>query len=220
MPKTRDHSGFEVKLLLRRRLRDGVEPAAMVDFFAGEGRLLLALAGAFDRARAVERDLGRADRLRARLAAAGLDRVQVFTGDNRALAVRALDGLDPTFLDFDAFGNPHPFIRQVFEIFTVRRKTAIAVTDGSRIQIARAGRVRLCGWRARPGAADEISAANHPLLRSGHELLVRAFWDRLAADRGFNVIDFFGAWPRGRRVFYYGLWIEPRTARNETPGGA
>ena len=209
MPKTCDHSAFEVKLLLRRRLRDGVEPDAIVDFYAGEGRLLLAHAGGFARGRAIERDPGRAERLRRRLAAAGLLRVEVFTGDNRALAVRVLDGFAPTFLDFDAFGNPHPFIRDFFKGFEVRRKIAVAVTDGSRIQIARADRVRLCGWRARPGPADENPAANHPLLRSGHELLVRAFWDRLAADRGFKVIDFFGVWPRGRRVFYYGLWIEP-----------
>lgn len=206
----RDHSSFALKLLLRRRLRDGIAPGALVDFFAGEGRILLAHAGAFGRVRACEQDPGRAGRLRERLHRAGLARAEVLVGNNRDLVPAMLAGLEPDFLDFDAYGNPHPLIREVFRSYLPARRAAVAVTDGGRMQLLRGDRFRPADWMFDPGPDDRLSAPVTPVLRSEHELWVRSFWDRLASDRGLRLVDFFGAWPRGRRVFYYGLWIEPK----------
>jgi len=210
-----DHGFRELKWLLRQRLLAGITPAVAVDLYAGEGRILTELYRGFRQVHAVEKDPDKYDRLQRRIAlrlqGPGRPLVATYRQDNRVFIRERLAKIaDVNLLDFDAYGNPHPLIAAVFQVWTPHTRTAIAVTDAGRIPLLRAGRVNLAHYR--PGTAAEAKgrpARVRPLSAEEYELLVQGFWRELAERHRFALLDFFGAWAPGRRVLYYGVWIEP-----------
>jgi hypothetical protein len=207
-----DNGAFALKSLLRQRLVDGIRPGTMVDFFAGSGRMLMEVGSRFETIYAVEQDSSRRVQLKTRLGQEPVrewaDRVIVVPGDNRRFVRERLAGIAGiNYLDFDAYGNPHPLIRETFAVFRPDRRAAVAVTDGARMALLRGGRLRPEAYGI-PDAGPRV-ARTRPLSAREYELLVRGFWERLCQDRGFRVTTFISGWRGGRRVLYYGVRLEP-----------
>jgi hypothetical protein len=210
-----DHGSWELKCLLRRRLLRMVAPASAVDLFAGEGRLLFDLYRRFGEVHAVEKDALKWVRLRGRLEAGeGRDetRVRTYCLDNRDFVRTRLAQITAVnYLDFDAYGDPHPLIQEAFKVWKPDRRAAIAVTDGGRMGLLRGGRITLGHYR--PDLSQETTSSSitriRPLSAPEYELLVRSFWKEMAGHHHFTVLDFTAIWRRGRRVLYYGVCLEP-----------
>ena len=208
-----DHAFLELKLLIRSRLLLSVAPRAAVDFFAGEGRIMAALDGGFTMVHAVERDEARLVRLRAKFhepdtAGGTRQQVKVYALDNREFCRSILPGLpDVTFMDFDAYGNPHPLIALAFAQHRVQERTAVAVTDGGRMALLRGQRITPAAYQV--AAPDHRQARSRSLSAFEYQLLVRGFWKELAEKYGLTASNFTACWPKGRRVMYYGLVVEP-----------
>lgn len=213
--KKNDHAFPELKALLRQRLIAAIAPKNAVDFFAGRGRLLFSVCRGFQAVHAVEKDPAkfavlkrRAQEQKAR-SGSGLG-VKTYRMNNLEFARAILPGIaDVNFMDFDAYGNPHPLIAEVFLHFQVREQTALAITDGGRLSLMRGRRISPGRYLA-PGHDNARGLVrSRPLSTLEYELLVRAFWKELANRRGFNIAQFLAFWARGRRVMYYGLIIGP-----------
>ncbi|HUT54600.1 MAG TPA: hypothetical protein VM658_14515 [bacterium] len=220
--KKTDHAFPELKRLLRSRLIRLVAPKAAVDFFAGEGRILAGLYGGFAAVHAVEKDPAKLARLLARAreqAAANRPgpALTAYAMDNRDFVRAILPGLaDVTFMDFDAYGNPHPLIAQAFAHHRVRERTAVAVTDGGRMALLRGQRITPAAYQV--AAPDHRLARTRSLSASEYELLVRGFWKELAKKYGLTASYFTASWAKGRRVMYYGLIIAPARDRMDQRG--
>jgi hypothetical protein len=134
-----DHGFRELKWLLRRRLLAHIEPHTALDLYAGSGRILVDLYGAFQEIHAVEKDGKKYARLcqgLARLRNVGPNgrRLFAYCQDNRAFVRQRIAGIrNINLLDFDAYGDPHPLIQEVFRYWTPATRTAIAVTDAGRL---------------------------------------------------------------------------------------
>jgi hypothetical protein len=232
-----DHAFLELKLLIRSRLVREVAPRAVVDFFAGEGRIMTRLYGGFATVHAVDKDpvkLARfcSENTHARTVVGAGPRacprpgrprgdaptphfqdcrrpeVKVYAMDNREFCRIVLPSLsDVTFMDFDAYGNPHPLIALAFDHHRVRERTAVAVTDGGRLALLRGQRITPASYLA--AAPDPRLARTRSLSAFEYELLVRGFWKELAKKHGLAASNFTASWAKGRRVMYYGLIIAP-----------
>ncbi len=210
--RKKDHGFREIKWILRRRLAAGVRPGEAADLYAGDGSLAAGVLGGFERVFAVERSPKKFSALLSRLEAESVSNVIPLRMNNlrfaREIAPR-LGGI--CYLDFDAYGNPAPTIEAFFRDWRPRERVAVAVTDGSRLAMARGGKVKAEAlWPGRPGGRRGGQWAKPgPVLAANHELAVKAYWRDLAERKGFAIKGFIDAWKRGRMVYYYGLWIEP-----------
>lgn len=208
-----DHGFKEIKWLIRKRLLSMITPRRAVDFYAGQGKILSSLYCGFQRIYAIEKDPKKWSLLVRNLDENDLP-VMPYCMDNLDFIRTRLSGIEGiNLMDFDAYGNPHPVIRQAFEAFTPNRRTVIAVTDGGWINLCRGRRVRLENYKAAPTgpglSLDSTIAKIHPLVVKEYELLLRSFWRELAEKHGFTIKEFMSAWANGRRVIYYGVCIEP-----------
>lgn len=206
-----DHGAFELKWLLRKKLIAMIEPETAIDLFAGEGRLLCSLYDDFPAVHAVEKNPKKWERLRNNVAGITPGRVKTYCQDNRTFMRTVLPGIPKVnLLDFDAYGNPHPAIRDCFKYYQPTQRAVIAITDGSRLALCRGQKINLASYQ--PDEIDPRSGGQarlNPLLFREYELFINTFWSRLARGRRFRIIDQVFAWKKARRVLYYGVCIEP-----------
>jgi len=213
--KKKDHGFIEVKWLMRKGLLEEVRPRVALDLFAGEGVLARSLYCGFKRVHAVEKDPAKARRLELKARQAGLHMIEVHTMDNREFIKNVLPGLSGvTMVDFDAYGNPLPAVKDFFNAWRPWTRTAVAVTDGGRLSISRGCAINMQSYLAGQARGQDLPAGarlkTRPFSPLEYQLMVRAFWQELARIHGFNIMDFVSAWKKGKGVLYYGIVIEPR----------
>jgi len=220
-----DHGFWEIKFLLRKRMIEMINPRVAVDLYAGKGRLLQALAGHFEQVHAVEKSRHQYAFLTQHLADQPQDQhsplIKTYCLDNMKFTRTRLGRIKGiNYIDCDAYGNPHPLIAEVLNVWKPGEPSVFAVTDGGRMYVMRGSKIQLYKFQPRsapPGRFLEQAHAAPVRARQlswqQYELLVRSFWKQLAESHNFQIKDFISFWRKRRRVLYYGVCIEPHRDR-------
>ena len=204
----KDNGLPEMKLLLRQKLAEKAGgPGALVDLYAGEGAAAMALSPSFTHVHAVERSPKKARALKQKIFSAGHENITVHNMDNKKFADQVLPRVkNIAMLDFDAWGSPAPLISRVFSRFRPEGPVAVAVTDGGRLALMRAG---LTSAAALGLSADTAMLRAPCLSADEYALLVKKLWEGLAKKRGLIVEHHTAFWRRRWRTLYYGAIVKP-----------
>ncbi len=213
--KQTDNGSPEIKALLRLKLIKRIKPANALDLYAGEGRMLAAVAPAFKRMIAVEKDPHKFIKLCRAVENNVIPNARPHCMDNLRFVKTRLPELEGiNYIDLDAYGCPNRLVREIFQSWRPTTQTAFAVTDGGRIYLCRGNRMGPADYFPENGRDGPASRAGNtvrlpPGLVGDYELLVKNFWKTLAGRYGFRVVDYLSVWRKARRVLYYGVCIEP-----------
>ncbi|MFO8056114.1 MAG: class I SAM-dependent methyltransferase [bacterium] len=204
-----DHGFREIKLLMRKKLLKNINPGNALDLYAGEGKLLTAMAPAFNSVEAVEKDPVKFMKLERAVRRENLENVRLHFTDNSRFVKSRLPELSAiNYIDLDAYGCPNRLIQQLFQNWTPPGRAVFAVTDGGRIYLSCGNRVKLGDYFPEEEQPKEAARIRPALIRD-YELLLKSFWKSLGRRHGFCIVDWLSAWRKSRRVIYYGVCIEP-----------